>query len=238
MAGAAIMAGQAALRAGAGLVTLATQMDQPALVNIRQPELMSYRITNSRQLAPLLQKATTLAIGPGLGTSSWAQDLFVKAVDSELPLVVDADALNLLAENQLARNNWILTPHPGEAARLLGCTVAQIQADRFAAVREVAERYQALTVLKGSGSLIAAPASPVIQVCDRGHAGMASGGMGDVLTGVIAGILAQCHNALDAACAGVWLHARAAEEAAVFGERGILATDLLMHLQAQVNNDG
>ncbi len=238
MGGAAIMAGQAALRVGAGLVTLATHIEEPALVNIKQPELMSYRITNSRQLTPLLRKATTLAIGPGLGSSGWAQDLFAKAMDSELPLVVDADALNLLAENQLARNNWILTPHPGEAARLLGCTVAEIQGDRFAAVREVAERYQALTVLKGSGSLIASPASPVIQLCDHGHAGMASGGMGDVLTGVIVGILAQCQNAIDAANAGVWLHAVAAEQAAVLGERGILATDLLVHLQAQVNNDG
>ena len=235
MAGAAIMAGQAGLRAGAGLVTLATDMPQPAMANIRQPELMSYRVEVPTQLSPLLSRATTLAIGPGLGVSDWAQQMFATALDSAFPLVVDADALNLLADNQVARGNWVLTPHPGEAARLLKCKVADIQADRFAAVREVAERYQALTVLKGSGSLIAGPSAPKVMVCDRGHPGMASGGMGDVLTGVIAGLLAQSNNVDDATNAGVWLHAVAAEEAALRGERGILATDLLVPLQVLVN---
>jgi NAD(P)H-hydrate epimerase len=238
MAGAAMMAGFAALRTGAGLVTLATHPEHAASASIRQPELMSYGIENARQLKPLLEKATVVAIGPGLGDSDWAQQLFARALDSSLPLVVDADALNLLAENQSTRGNWILTPHPGEAARLLGCTNSDIQTDRYAAVRELVDRYQAVTVLKGAGTLIAAPADPVVWVCDRGHPGMASGGMGDVLTGVIAAVLAQCNNAPDAARTGVCVHAIAAEHAAVTGERGIVATDLLIPLQAQVNNNG
>jgi NAD(P)H-hydrate epimerase len=238
MAGAVIMTGSAALRTGAGLVTLATHPAHATLASIRQPELMSYGIDNSNQLNPLLEKATVVAIGPGLGTSRWAQQLFARVLDSALPLVVDADALNLLAANESKRGNWILTPHPGEAARLLGCKVAEIQADRYAAVRTLAERYQAVIVLKGAGSLIAEPANSLVSVCDRGHPGMASGGMGDVLTGIIAAVQAQCNNAPDAAVAGVWLHAVAAEQAAITGERGILATDLLAPLQTQVNNNG
>jgi NAD(P)H-hydrate epimerase len=226
------------LRAGAGLVTLATHPVHAALASANQPELMSYGIESADQLTPLLEKATVVAIGPGLGTSAWAQQLFAKVLDSSLPLVVDADALNLLAENPSTRGNWIITPHPGEAARLLSTTVLEVQADRYAAVRNLAERYQAVGVLKGAGSLVAAPVEPIVSVCDRGHPGMASAGMGDILTGIIAGVQAQCKVALDAANAGIWLHAVAAEQAAMQGERGIIATDLLIPLQAQVNNYG
>jgi NAD(P)H-hydrate epimerase len=199
---------------------------------------MSFGIDKSGQMKPLLKKASVVAIGPGLGISTRAQQLYAKALDSDLPLIIDADALNLLAENRQARGNWILTPHPGEAARLLGCTVSEVQADRFHAVREIAEQFQAVCVLKGAGSLISAAGSSETFVCDRGHPGMASGGMGDVLTGVIAAVLGQCNNAYDATKAGVWLHAVAAEQAAKKGERGIVATDLLVPLQAQVNGDG
>lgn len=237
MAGAAVMAGRAALRTGAGLVTLAIHPDYANVANVVQPELMSHAVNSAKQLDPLLKKSNVVAIGPGLGTSGHAQQLFAKTLDCEAMLVVDADALNLLAENQLTRGNWILTPHPGEAARLLKTDVKDVQADRFAAVRELAEHYRAVCVLKGAGTLVASAGDPNISLCDRGHPGMSSGGMGDVLTGVIIGILAQCHNAIDAAEAGVWLHAVAAEQAAVTGERGIVATDLLIPLQAQVNSD-
>ena len=238
MAGAVCMAGRAALRCGAGLVTLATHPAHAALAGISQPELMSHGVEKPGRLAPLLEKATLVAIGPGLGTSKWAQGLFARVMDSNLPLVVDADALNLLAENPGTRGNWVLTPHPGEAARLLNCTTADVQADRYAAVTELARRYRAVTVLKGAGSLIAAPDHELTYVCNRGHPGMASAGMGDVLTGVIAGVMAQCNNIVDAATTGVWLHAAAAEQAAVTGERGITATDLLVPLHAQVNSNG
>lgn len=237
MLGAAIMAGKAALRVGAGLVTLATHPAHAALASVSQPELMSYGIEKPSQLTALLAKATAVAIGPGLGTSRWAQQLFARVLDSALPLVVDADALNILGENPMVRGDWILTPHPGEAARLLGCTTTEIQTDRYTAVRKLVERYQAVTVLKGAGSLVASPNEAVVSICNHGHPGMASGGMGDVLTGIIIGVLAQCDNVADAANTGVFLHSIAAEQAAVTGERGMIATDLLAPLQALVNSD-
>jgi ADP-dependent NAD(P)H-hydrate dehydratase / NAD(P)H-hydrate epimerase len=156
-------------------------------------------------------------------------------LESPRPLVVDADALNLLAEHPRARGDWVLTPHPGEAARLLGTATAQVQADRFAAADLLAERYRGVCVLKGAGTLVRAAGGPT-WLCDEGNPGMASGGMGDVLTGVIAGLLAQGAGLEQAARAGVHLHARAGDLAAAEGgERGLLATDLLAHLRRLAN---
>jgi NAD(P)H-hydrate epimerase len=162
-------------------------------------------------------------------------------LDAKLPAVVDADALNLLAQEPVKREDWILTPHPGEAARLLGTTSQAIQADRFAAVRELQQQYGGVVLLKGAGTLIWAGEEPV-GVCDYANPAMASGGMGDILTGVIAGLRAQRlgdarHNLL-AARLGACVHASAAEWAAAeSGERGLLATDLLPFLQDAVNPD-
>jgi len=160
--------------------------------------------------------------------------LFGQILDADLPCVIDADALNLLAAEPLRRDHWVLTPHPGEAARLLNSTVAQVQRDRFAAAGALQNTYGGVVVLKGAGTLVAAPDSSVY-VCDAGNPGMASGGMGDVLTGVIAGLLAQGLSLTDAACVGVWVHAIAADRAAQDGERGLLASDVLAHLRAGVN---
>jgi NAD(P)H-hydrate epimerase len=150
-------------------------------------------------------------------------------------LVLDADGLNLLAEEPVTRGNWILTPHPGEAARLLGTSTSDIQHDRFAAVRALVARYQGTAVLKGAGTLVASEGSPAVGVCALGNPGMSSGGMGDILTGVIAGLLAQTGEAAIAARAGVWLHACAADKAAEQGERGMLAMDLLPFVRQFAN---
>jgi NAD(P)H-hydrate epimerase len=185
-------------------------------------------------LAPALERATVLAIGPGLGRSEWGRALLETALAAGLPAVVDADALNLLAEAPRRSDRWVLTPHPGEAARLLGVSAAEVQADRLAATRELQSRYGGIVVLKGAGSLVLSPGDPP-RLCDRGNPGMATGGMGDVLTGVIAGIAAQCGDLTTAARAGVFVHAQAGDLAARRGERGLLAGDVLEQVRACVN---
>ena len=161
--------------------------------------------------------------------------LWSRVLDSERPLVVDADALNLLADEPLRRDHWILTPHPGEAARLLETSTRTVQADRFGAAADIQSRYGGVCVLKGAGTVIRGSSSRPPGVCSGGNPGMASGGMGDVLTGVVAGLLAQGFELEDAACLGVCLHAAAADEAARDGERGMLASDLLPRLRGLLN---
>ncbi len=234
--GAARMAGEAALRTGAGLVSIATQPAHAALLNIARPELMCHGVADASTLAPLLQRATVMAIGPGLGQGRWGRALLGAALERRLPLIVDADALNQLASEPTRRDNWILTPHPGEAARLLGVSVAEVQADRFTSAQALQERYGGVVVLKGAGTLIAA-AEPPISVCTAGNPGMATAGMGDLLTGIIAGMAAQGLSLSDAATAGVCLHAAAADRAAQAGERGLLANDLQIELRLLLNTD-
>ncbi len=149
-------------------------------------------------------------------------------------MVLDADALNLLAEEPLHKYSWILTPHPGEAARLLNKTTREIQNDRLEAVRAIQRNYGGVCVLKGSGTLVAN--SNQTSVCTAGNPGMASGGMGDVLTGIIAGLIAQGLNLYDAARFGVELHAQSADLAAEDGMRGMLASDLFIPLRKLVND--
>jgi len=186
----------------------------------------------------LLARASVIALGPGLGQDDWGHGLWQAALDAGKPTVLDADGLNLLARHPRALSERIvLTPHPGEAARLLEAPTAEVQADRFSAARALAQKYRAVAVLKGAGSLVADPEGRVA-VCPWGNPGMASGGMGDVLTGVIAGLLAQGLNTWDAACLGVGLHARAGDLAARAGERGLLASDLFVYLRALVNGRG
>lgn len=237
MAGAARMAGEAAARVGSGLVTVATRPEQAAVLAGVRPELMCHGVEGPRDLLPLLRRATVVAIGPGLGRSRWAQGLFTAVLDTKLPLVVDADALNLLAAEPVARGNWVLTPHPGEAARLLGSASQAVQADRFSAVAQLAQRYRAVAVLKGAGTLVQAE-DGAVWLCDRGNPGMATGGMGDVLTGVIAGLAGQGLPLAEAAWAGVHLHAVAGDAAARDGERGMLALDLMPHLRRAANPAG
>ncbi|MBA2079065.1 NAD(P)H-hydrate dehydratase [Rhodanobacter sp. PCA2] len=235
MAGAIRLCGEAALRAGAGLVSVATRAEHLFALNAARPELMAHGVDGPQALEPLLERASVLAVGPGLGQGAWGHALWLTALDSGKPLVLDADGLNLLArESRRFTQPAVLTPHPGEAARLLESTVAEVEADRFAAARALAIRYHATVVLKGAGSLIASPDGR-LDVCPWGNPGMAGGGMGDLLTGIVAALLAQGCDAWEAACLGVGLHARAGDRAAQQGERGLLASDLLAPLRALGN---
>ncbi|MGH8558033.1 MAG: NAD(P)H-hydrate dehydratase [Methylococcales bacterium] len=231
--GAARLAGQAGARVGAGLISLATRACHAPFINLAQPEMMCHGIESAEALQGLLDKATAVAVGPGLGQSDWARTLFECVLDTGLNTVVDADALNLLARTPLRRANWVLTPHPGEAARLLACDTLAIRKDRFAAVEAVQKKYGGVCVLKGAGSLISD--GETIAICPSGNPGMASGGMGDLLTGIIAGLIVQGFSLGDAARAGAYLHGEAADLAARNGERGMLATDLLPFLRDLVN---
>lgn len=232
MSGALLMAGQAALRTGAGIVTLATRGSHALVLTPAQPELMCRRVENIDELMPLVNRATVIAIGPGLGQEGWGRALFARALLANLPLVVDADALNLLAETSFKRDNWVLTPHPGEAARMLGVTTEEIQNDRPAAVAALRARYGGTVVLKGAGTLVQ---GEKLTLCPYGNPGMAVGGMGDVLTGMISACIAQGHSLEQAANTGVLAHAQAGDRAAAQGMRGMLPSDLLAELRSVVN---
>ncbi len=234
--GAVRLAGEAALRAGAGLVSIATRVSHASVVNASCPELMCHGIENAEALSILLKKASTIVIGPGLGQSSWAVDMFTQVLaHDDVPLVVDADALNLLAKEPLHNNNWVLTPHPGEAARLLQQSVKQVEQDRYDAIAKLKQRYDGVVILKGRGTLIAVK-QELIGVCAEGNPGMASGGMGDVLSGIIAGLIAQGLSKANAARLAVCIHSEAADQAAKqSGERGLLASDLMPWIRKLVN---
>jgi hydroxyethylthiazole kinase-like uncharacterized protein yjeF len=235
MAGAVRLAGEAALRCGAGLVSVATRAAHVIALNAARPELMARGIENANELAVLIERASVIAVGPGMGQDAWGHGLFEAALGSAKPLVLDADALNLLARApRVLPAQTVLTPHPGEAARLLGCDVMAIQRDRYAAVRAIAAHYGAIVVLKGAGSLIGDPQGRVA-VCPWGNPGMASGGMGDLLTGVVAALRAQGLSGWDAARFAVGVHARAGDVAAGIAPRGLVASDLFEPLRERVN---
>ncbi|MDA5337450.1 NAD(P)H-hydrate dehydratase [Stenotrophomonas maltophilia] len=232
--GAIAMAAEAALRAGAGLLSLGTRRDHVGPLLARLPEAMTHALEDSDALPALLDKAKVVAIGPGLGQDEWARALFARVLASPHPLVLDADALNLLAQDPRALPAAILTPHPGEAARLLGCSTADVQSDRYTSAQALAERFHAVVVLKGAGSIVAAPGQRP-RLIAAGNPGMAVGGMGDLLTGIIASLRAQGLAAFDAAAAGALLHALAGDRAAADGARGLLPTDLLAPLRRLAN---
>ena len=238
MGGAAALAARAAGRCGAGLVSLATCAEHIQGVMAQAPEVMSHPVASGQELEPLLDRPSVLVIGPGLGREPWGEQMLQKVWQSGKPLVVDADALNLLSQRrtirQPYRQNWVMTPHPGEAAALLGCAVKDVQRDRMAAVTELHQRYGGVAILKGSGTLVA-DESAELALCPYGNPGMASGGMGDVLSGVIGALLAQGFYPGRAAKLGVLRHALAADGAAAGGERGLLASDLLPWLRRLVN---
>lgn len=236
MIGAVRLAGEAALRVGAGLMSVGTQAESITAIVSERPEIMAHPVKTAEDLKPLLKKASVIVIGPGLGQTSWSQQLFKHVLNASQVKVLDADALNLLAHcKKLSSENWILTPHPGEAARLLDCTVKDIQTNRIKAVKALQKHYGGVVVLKGAGSLVCSSQS--LRICSAGNPGMASGGMGDVLSGIIGGLLAQHFNLQQAAECGVYLHAVAADKAASLrgGERGLLASDLMPYLHQLIN---
>ncbi|MBX2809884.1 MAG: NAD(P)H-hydrate dehydratase [Cellvibrionaceae bacterium] len=228
--GAVIMAAQMAARTGAGLVSVATQAVHCAAVIARQPELMAAGVASGQALLPLLSRPDVLVVGPGLGQSAWSEQLLYQCVQTDKPLVLDADALNLLAGGQVTLpvdTRCIMTPHPGEAARLLGISIAQVQADRIAAALALQQAFGAVIVLKGAGTIVVDERQQ-LWVCPLGNPGMASGGMGDVLSGLLGALVAQGLSLGQAAALGVYLHSAAADKAVEhWGQRSLLATDLI-----------
>lgn len=233
MSGAVLLAGEAALRAGAGLVTIAASPEALPLLARGPMELMCHPIDTITTLGPLLERATVIVLGPGLGQTAWSQQVFDKALSTQKICVVDADALNLLAEHPQKRQNWILTPHPKEAARLLKTTVEAIQADRIAAIRALSAQYGGVVVLKGAGTLLMANGTTeqLMYVEEAGLPVLGTAGTGDVLAGVIGGLLAQGCSDLLAAQLGVSVHSNAAQIESAYGERGMLASDLFLHIR-------
>lgn len=257
--GAIALCAEAAHRVGAGLVSAATRLEHVAVLLSRRPETMVHAIgatdgvtdAHASRIAPLIERASVIALGPGLGTAAWGASLLAAVLRDRhtgsqgRPCVFDADALNLLARHDVvALGDAVLTPHPGEAARLLGTTVAEIERDRLSAARQLSARFDCVVVLKGAGTLVAAPGeTPMLM--DAGNPGMAAGGMGDVLTGTIAGLLAQFAGAapdgrrvacFEAAVCGALLHAVAGDVAArEGGERGLLPSDLFAPLRRLAN---
>mgnify|MGYP003346341172 CR=1 FL=1 len=242
MPGAVRLAGEAALRVGAGRVTVATHPSHAASVSMACPELMCRPVDRPADIEDLLASADVVALGPGLGQTEWAQGLFEGVALVAKPLVLDADGLNLLALSPTVRGDWILTPHPGEAARLLGWTAGEVQADRRRALLALVDKYQAVVALKGARTLVSGPGCAVPSVCLAGNPGMAAAGMGDVLTGVIAGLLGQQRGGADlveVAAVAVQVHGQAGDSAAYASayamERGMLASDLFPTLRMAVN---
>ena len=234
--GAALLASQAAARMGAGKVSLATAPEHITASLVRCPEVMAHSVRGGAEAAELTAMADVVVVGPGLGQAAWGQAVLQSALKSDAPLVVDADGLNLLARQwpDIRRDNWILTPHPGEAARLLGCSVAEVQADRPAAAQALQRARGGVVVLKGAGSLIAGPTGLV--VCPYGNPGMASGGMGDVLSGMLGALMAQRGDVEFSAWLVTMVHALAADRAAQQeGERGLLASDLASYARKLIN---
>jgi NAD(P)H-hydrate epimerase len=230
MSGAPRLAGEAALRAGAGLVTVATHPAHAPMLNLTRPELMVQGVSAADELAQVAARADVIAIGPGLGRDDWGRGLLDAVVALDRSLVLDADALNLLARDPRRRDDWVLTPHPGEAGRLLDRGTAEVEQDRFAAAAALQQRYGGTVVLKGAGSIIKGPGQRPPAVCSDGTPAMASAGMGDALTGIIAALMAQGLAPELAAGAGVCLHAAAGDSAARGADRGLLAGDLIAEL--------
>jgi len=243
MPGAIRLASEAALKCGAALVAVCCHQQNQVLVFNGRPELM-IAPCEAKQLASsvVMSKSKVVLLGPGLGQTNWSKaffDLVISAVthlDSKHDklCVLDADALTLLSQTKHFSPHWVLTPHPKEAANLLGCDIATIEADRFNAVRNIAKKYGGICILKGAGSLISDGNRVVIN--SSGNAGMASGGMGDVLAGVVAALILQADDYFTATCLAVYIHGAAGDIiASNKGQRGMLASDLFVPLRRLVN---
>ncbi len=241
MVGAAMLAGEAALRCGAGLLTAALPRSVYPMLTARLPEAVCLPLPEtargrvSREALPLLRtvlaKSTAFLCGCGLGVESETEELLLQLLpETKIPVILDADGINLFSrhiDTLKTVSALCLTPHPGEAARLLRCPVADIQADRIGAAQQLARQTGAVVVLKGHRTLIAAPEEALL--CNpTGTPGMATGGSGDVLAGMIASFAAQGMDLRDAAMCGVYLHGRAGELAAAqWSQHAMLPSDML-----------
>lgn len=228
MGGAGILAGEAALRCGAGLVFLATRGAHVPAALARRPEIQARAVEHGNELEPLLERVDVVVVGPGLGRGAWGQQMLQRVAGFSGPVVADADALALMQQQGVPADagQWILTPHPGEAARLLGSSVLEVEADRYQALATLIEQQGATVILKGAGSLVGA-SGRVPAVIEGGNPGMATAGMGDVLSGALGALLGQGLEPVDAAVAGAAWHAAAADHALAWtGPQGLLASDL------------
>ena len=236
--GAALLASEAGARLGAGKISLATAPENVGASLIRTPEIMARGVRGVSDARPLIDMADVIVVGPGLGKDAWGQAMLQAALDAGKPLVIDADGLNLLALcwPDLQRDDWLLTPHPGEAGRLLDSSGGEVESDRLSAVRDLRQRRHGTIVLKGAGTLVAGATG--IGVCPYGNPGMASGGTGDVLSGMLGALIAQGLSMEQAGRVGVTLHALAGDRAAEReGERGLLAGDLASYARMLMNPD-
>src|SRR3990167_615902 len=234
--GAVRLAGEAALRSGAGIVTIAKHSSHAHYLQASRPELIVHGVDSAAALTSHLYNATVIAIGHGLGQDKWSKELLQETLQvKDKPIVFDADVLNLMAKNNYpCEKHHLYTPHPGEAARLLQCKIEDIEANRLKALAKLTEKYAGIMVLKGSGSLIGQQQNPTF-ICQNGNPGMATAGMGDVLTGIIAVLIGQKIPLLKAACLGVLVHALAGDKAALEGERGLIASDIFPYLKTILN---
>ncbi|XKH01465.1 NAD(P)H-hydrate dehydratase [Marinobacter nauticus] len=226
--GAGLMAAEAAARSGAGLVSLATREEHVSAALARCPSVMVRGVSHGNDLTPLLEKADVVICGPGLGQSAWGQQLLQAVMGSGKPRVLDADALNLMAgQAPSVYDRQVLTPHPGEAARLLGCQVADVEADRLAAAKKLQQMFGGVVLLKGAGTVVAA-GTGVPAIIAGGNPGMATGGMGDVLSGMVGALVAQMHSLEKATIAAACAHLAAADQAAQSqGYMGLLPVDVI-----------
>lgn len=234
-AGAGRLSCEAALRSGASMVAVAChQSSSNAIVSARPEVIIAGDDFSSEHFKGMLAKANCLVVGPGLGQNTWAERAWQLALAQDKSMVVDADALNLLAKTPSYRNNWVLTPHPGEAARLLGWKTSEVQQNRFAAITKTQQKYGGICLLKGAGTLVTD--GHEISVNTSGNEGMASAGMGDVLSGIIAALLQQCGDPFDAVKLAAYVHGKAADFAVESGVKGLLASDLFTPLRRLVNH--
>jgi len=235
MPGAVRMTAESALRCGAGLVTVVTHKEHLPVILAGRAEIMLLASDDGHVPAELLSRVNAVVVGPGLSSSHWSQNLLAAALDCHAPKVLDAGALRMLSENNERREDWILTPHAGEAAALLGETSSAIQDSRFSSVELLQQKYSGHIILKGAGSLLQSPDSlPVL--CPYGNPGMATAGMGDVLSGLLGGLLAQGYDLNLATKMGLCVHSLAADRAAAEGEVGMLASDLYPHIRQLMNS--
>jgi hydroxyethylthiazole kinase-like uncharacterized protein yjeF len=228
--GAPILSALGALRVGAGLVTVASHRDTILGLNAAHPEIMAANIDEPAAVSKLLTKATVVVLGPGLGRTSWSEQVFNSVINTQLPLVLDADGLYFLAKNPSQRVNYVITPHPGEAGMLLSQDQAVSSEQRLDAIVQLINQTHATVALKGAGTLVGTNPTE-ISICKAGNPGMASAGMGDLLTGIIAGLIAQGLSLDIATKLGVCLHAVAGDQAIKHGQRTLIATDLLEEIK-------
>jgi len=234
--GAILMSAIAAARCGAGMLTILTRDAHVAPILTQCPEAMIRSVTGADDpaLTKILDNVDAVVIGPGLGQEEWGVSLFDEICKTQLPLLIDADALNILSTQNKVNSRWVMTPHPGEASRLLDKDTSTIQQNRYQAATLLQNKYSGVVVLKGAGTLITDD-NQATTVCSEGNPGMATAGMGDILSGIIGSLLAQGLESSLAARTGVALHSRAGDLAAMNGQKGLMATDLVNPLRLLVN---